>query len=100
MLLLCALPLVDTAEYRLNVDDWRSIDRLEAADVEAVPGNLENPYSMETNRIGPARCPGTEHTRLGSTRVSTRMHPQDVAIGLNQVNTMISSPTAIPSSPA
>lgn len=40
------LPLVDTAEHRLEVNDWRSVDCLEAADVEAYPIKAQDPYPM------------------------------------------------------
>src|SRR5688500_6632458 len=83
-LLLCALPLVDTADYRLEIDDWRFVDRLEAADMEAIPVDVEDPYSMQANRIGTARRPGAEDASFRSALVSTRMHPQDAAVGLMQ----------------
>src|SRR5687767_5439931 len=48
------------------------------------PINSEHAYSMQANRIGPARCPGAEDTRLWSAQISTRMHSQYLAVGLVQ----------------
>src|SRR5688572_16742227 len=98
MLLLRDLPLVDGAEYRFDVDNGRSIDRFEAADVEAVPVNVEDPYPMQANRIRTARCPGTEDTSFRPAQVSTGMHPQDAAVGLvqpSQQDDLVASSNAV-----
>ena len=78
------LSLLDTAEDGLEVDDRRSVDCLETADMYTYPINSEHAYSMQANRIGAARCPGAEDTRLRPSQVSARMHPQDTAVRLVQ----------------
>jgi hypothetical protein len=78
------LPLLDTRQRRLEVDDRRSVDRFQTADMYEYPINIEHAYPVEANRIGPARCPGAEDAGLWSAQVSARMDPQDGPVGLMQ----------------
>ena len=95
------LPLIDIAQDRLEVDDRRSIDRLQAADLYAYPVEAQDSNAVQADRVGSARGPSAEDTLLRSGQVPSRMDGQDRrSASCNQVSTMISSPTAMPSRPA
>src|SRR6476659_9863904 len=78
------LPLIDIAQDRLKVDDRRSVDRLQTADLYAYPVEAQDSNAVQADRVGSARGPSAEDTLLRSGQVPSRMDGQDSAVGLVQ----------------
>jgi len=78
------LPLIDIAQDRLEVDDRRSVDRLQAADLYAYPVEAQDSNAVQADRVGSARGPSAEDTLLSSGEVPSRMYGQDSAVGFVQ----------------
>ena len=93
--------LLDVSEHGLEVDDRRPVDRFEAADMDAypsMPSTRTRCRPMGLGRLDALVLNTPASGRLRSPRGCTLKTLRSASC--NQVNTMISSPTAIPSRPA
>src|SRR5688572_14563215 len=72
--------LIDVfAEYRLEVDDRRPIQRLETAHPHSPAVDGGDLHPVQADGIGTVRRTGTEDSLLRPGRVPPRVHAQDVA---------------------
>src|SRR5688572_29295847 len=65
-------------QHRLDVDDRRPIDCLEAPDADSATLDRQDLDTMQPQRIGPVLGTGVEDSLLGSRRVVPRVDLQDV----------------------
>ena len=63
------LMLLDFAQHRLDVDDWRAIDGFHWADSQTVLAYFAHGDLMKADRIGPIGRACREHSSKPSLRV-------------------------------
>ena len=72
---MCPSTLVNVfAEYRFDVDDWRSVQRLEIGDAHSATLDRGDLRAVQTDRIRPVRRARTEDTLQRTYGVASGMH--------------------------
>src|SRR5215467_13070362 len=74
-----ALRVLPVAQYRLDIDHGRAVDRFDRADAQPVPPNRTYDHGMQAERIRSVWRSRREHTRQPSAWIRSWMHLQDVA---------------------
>jgi hypothetical protein len=69
--------MVADGKHRLHVDDGRTVDGLEGADLDLVAGQRDDSHAVEADRVGPIRRSSREHATQRKRRVASGMQLQD-----------------------